>query len=231
MEHNPYEVGAAVGPSGKPSIVRPRWRGILDVLGLSKLGEALVEFLLVVATLGFVVAINPRSIVHWQDDRRVQVFLIQRLVALPPIAALSLWLGRGLIGLRPRAMLVQAIQSVLIARWAFVLTWRYWFDMEFALEEIRVHPDMAARDIAVYVARFCSGVVHAAVAVQLFRARGRLDRADAGVIPDLSSKRFGCASYVFATACGFVLAYGTVGATNSFVLEAATRFFLRGIGA
>jgi hypothetical protein len=231
MENNPYQVGAAVGPSPERRIARPRWQRILDLLGLSKFGEALFEFLLFVATLGFVVAINPRSIAHWKDDRRIQVFLIQRLVALPAIAVLSLWLARGLIGRRPRAMLVQAILSAIVACWAILLTWRYWIDLEFAIEEIRVHPDMAARDIAVYVARFCSGVVHATVAVQLFRARGRLDREDAGVIPDLSSKRFGCASYVFATACGFVLAYGTIGTANSFVLEAATRFFLRGIGA
>ena len=59
--------------------------------------------------------------------------------------------------------------------------------------------------------------------------RGRLDREDVGVITDLSIKRFGCGSYLFASACGFVLAYGTIGMTNSLVLEAARRFFLRGI--
>jgi hypothetical protein len=148
MEHNPYEVGAAIGPSGEQGFARPRWQRILAVLGLSKIVEALFELLLFVGTLGFVVGINPRSIAHWQDDRRVQVFLIQRLVALPAIAVLSLWLARGLIGLRPRAMLVQAILSAMVACWALHLTWRYWIDIELAIEEISVYPVMAARDIA-----------------------------------------------------------------------------------
>jgi hypothetical protein len=79
--------------------------------------------------------------------------------------------------------------------------------------------------------RFCSGIVHVAVAVHLFRARSRLARGEAGFIPELSINRLGCGSFLLAAACRFVLAYGTIGITNSLVQEAARRFFLRGLQA
>src|SRR5262249_32149681 len=91
MEDNPYAVGAAIGPPTEEGFARPRWQRILTVLGLSKVAEALFELLLFVGTFGFTAAFNPRVIADWQDDRQVQVFLIQRLVALPAIAVLSLW--------------------------------------------------------------------------------------------------------------------------------------------
>jgi hypothetical protein len=103
---------------------------------LSKIAEALFEFLLYVGTLGVVVGINPHAIAHWQVGRRVQVFLIERLVALPTIAVLSLWTARGLIRWRPRSMLVQEILSAMVACWALLLTWRAWIDIELAIEEI-----------------------------------------------------------------------------------------------
>src|SRR5262249_16997747 len=155
--------------------------------------------------------IDPRSIAQWEDDRRIQVFLIQRLVAVPAIALFSLWLARGLIGLPPRAMLVQAILSAMVACLALLLAWRYRIALEFAIEEFVFYPVIHARDIAFYVVRLCSGIVHFAVAVHLFRARGRLARGEAGVITALSVNRLGGGSYVFACACGFVLAYGTIG--------------------
>jgi hypothetical protein len=231
MEHNPYEVGAAIDPPREQGAAQPRWQRIVAMIGLSKIAEALFEFLMFVGTLGFVVAINPRAIAQWQDDRLLQVFLIQRLVALPAIAVLSLWLARGLIGFRPLPMLVQALLSAVVACWALVLTWHHRFDIEFAMEQIGAHPVIGARDFALYVATFCSGVVHAFVAVYLFRARGRIVRGEAGVIPQLSFNRFGCKSYLFASACGFVLACGTIGRANSLVLDAAVSFFVRGIAA
>jgi hypothetical protein len=231
MEHNRSEVGDAIRPSTEQGFAQGRWQRNLTVLGLSKIVEALFELLLLIGTLGFVVVINPRAIAHWQDDRQVEVFLIQRLVVLPVIAVLSLWLARGLIGLRPQAMLVQAILSAMVACWALLLTWHYWIDIEFAIEGFGEYPVIAARDIAFYVMRLCSGIVHIAVAVHLFRARGRLARDEARAITEHSIARFGFTNYLFASACGFVLAYGTIGFANSFVLEAARRFFLLGIVA
>jgi hypothetical protein len=231
MEHNPYEVGAAIGPPAEQGFARTQRQRILTVLGSCKTAEAVLELLLFVGTLVFVGGISPRSIALWQDDRLVQVFLIQRLVALPAIAVLSLWLARGLIGSRPRSMLVQAILSAMVACWALVLTWGYRLDIEFAIEEIGVHTIIATRDIALYVVRFCSGIVHLAVAVQLHRARSQLAGGQAGVFAGPSIKRLGCKNYLFASACGFVLAYGTIGMTNSLVLEAVRRFALHGIAA
>jgi hypothetical protein len=231
MEQNPYEVGATVGPPEEHGSARPRWQRIITALGLSKIAEAVFEVLLFVGTLGWAVVVDPRVIARLQDDRLLQVFYVQRLVALPAICVLSLWLARGLIGLRPSAMLVQAIVSAMVSCWALLLTWHDRIDIEFWIEEIRVYPVFAVRDIALYVVTFCSGIVHLAVAVHLFRARSRLARGEAGHITELSINGLGCGSYLFASACGFVLAYGTIGITNSLVLEAAKRFFARAIAA
>jgi hypothetical protein len=199
------------------------------MLGLSKIAEALFELLLFVATLVFNVVVNPRVVAHWQDDRQVQVFLIQRLIALPVVAVLTLWLARGLPGLRPRAMFVQAVLSAMVTCWALFLSWRRWMEIEFAIEVFGDYPVIAVRDIAFYLLRLCSGIVHAAVAVYLFRLGSRLARGEIRVSTEPSIKRFGGESYLIASACGFVLAYGTIGMTNSLVWEVATWYFLRGV--
>jgi hypothetical protein len=228
MEHNPYEAGAAIRPPADQGFARPRWLRVLAMVGSCKVAEALFEILLVAGTLGFILRINPGSIAHWKENRDIQVFLVQRLVALPAIALLSLGLARGLMELQPRVMRVQAILSAMVACWALLLSLQHWVDIAFAIEEFGAYPVIAARDIAFYVMRLCSGVVHFAIAAHLFHARRRLARGDAGVIADPSIKRSGCGSYLFASAGGFVLAYGTVGLTNSLV-EVARRFLLRGI--
>jgi hypothetical protein len=230
MEDNPYQVGAAVGPSGEPVDARPRRPRAFELIGQSKIAEACFESLLILGTVFFVLMAGRSAFRQMQDNRLLQVSLIERLVVLPGLVLLSVWVARGLLRLRRRAVLVQATLSILVACWALFLTWRNWFDLQDAIAELGPYPVVAARDIGLFITRFCSGIVHLLVARELLGARKPLARPEAEIIAKPSSNRFGLSSYLLAAACGFALAYGTIGTANALVLEAAKNYFARQAG-
>lgn len=219
MEPHPSEAGGAPEGPGERGGPSPRWRRVVRVLGLAQVVAAWLEFFLVAGSIWILCRLRPAGIRLNLDKPLFLVWLIERLLALPALIALSFWIGRGLIGRRRSAVLGQTTLSALAAFWALHSAGFDWDDLQFSIESLDEFREVAAKDIGYYLMKSCSGFAHAAVALILFRAWRRMPVRDVPDVGGVPGRRFGFVGYCLAFATAVPLAFGTVGTAHWLVLK------------
>jgi hypothetical protein len=163
--------------------LQPRFVSLSDrvirLLGMTDLFAAAFLILHFVGSLWFLWSAGSRVIAHNAGNRLLQIWVIERGLALPLLIALHFWLARGLTRMRGRAILAQTILSALVATWALILTLGDVSFFRVALDEVEVAPHVVLIDFAYYLTKFVSGFSHALVAFLLIRFRRAEIRRDA----------------------------------------------------
>ncbi len=227
MERDSSQSGGTVDlPEGRepPS---SRWQWFLRTLGLSQVIMAWLEIVLIAGSILILGRLGLVGIRRNLGKPVFHVWLAERFLALPALIGLAFGIGRGLIGLRARAVVCQMIVSSVAAFWALHTVFSDWIDLQDSVELLDEFPVTEWSNVVYYLMKFGSGLVHAAVAILLFRLWHRTSLRDGPEAPDLLPDRR--RGFVLASGAAIPLAFGTVGAAHWLLVQLHKFMQLRGI--